>query len=139
MAWKYTYEEMLDRAFKNLPEQTAASSRFEIPEVKGSVQGNRTVVSNIQQIAKALSRPVEHLLKFMLRELATTGDLKEGNAIFMGKFGAAMLNQKIVKYVKEFVTCEQCGKPDTTLTKDKGITFKRCEACGAKKSVRSIK
>ena len=31
------------------------------------------------------------------------------------------------------------GKPDTELHKEKGITFKQCQACGARSSVRSIK
>lgn len=139
MAFKYTYKEMLDRAVKNLPKVRETTTRFEIPEVKGRIQGSRTMVINLQAIARALSRPREHLMKFLLRELATTGDFKEGTATFMGKFGAGMLNQKIEKYVKEFVTCGQCGKPDTVMSKEKGITFKRCEACGAQKSVRSLK
>ena len=139
MAFKHTYKEMLDRAYKNLPKVKETTTRFELPEVKGRIQGSRTMITNIQAIARALSRPIEHLMKFLLRELATTGDLKDGTATFMGKFGSGMLNQKVEKYVKEFVTCEQCGKPDTVLIKERGITFKRCEACGASKSVRSLK
>jgi len=139
MAFKHTYKEMLDRAVKKLPKVKETTVRFEIPEVKGRVQGNRTIINNLQAIARALSRSLEPLMKFLLRELATTGDFKEGHATFMGKFGAVILNKKIEKYVKEFITCEQCGKPDTVLSKEKGIAFKRCEACGAQKSVRSLK
>jgi translation initiation factor 2 subunit 2 len=139
MAFKHTYEQMLDKLYKKLPKSKATSSRFEIPKVQGRIQGNRTIITNLQQIAKALRSKPEHLMKFLLRELATTGDMKTGGTLFVGKFGSTFLNKKIEKYVKEFVLCSQCGKPDTSLMKEKGITFKKCEACGAKSSVRTLK
>ena len=139
MAWKHTYEEMLKRAFKLLPEAKAGESRFEIPKVHGRLQGNQTIITNFQQISSILRRDISHLFKFMLRDLATTGDIKANSVVFMGKFAPTRLNTKIEKYVKEFVLCNHCGKPDTELIKEKGITFKRCEACGTKQSIRSIK
>lgn len=139
MAFKYTYEQMLDRLYKILPKSKVSTTRFEIPKVEGSVQGNKTIITNLKQIAKKLSRDDDHLLKFLNRELATPGEIKTGGTIFVGKFGSNLLNEKIDKYVKEFVLCEQCKKPDTVLSKEKGITFKRCEACGARASVRSLK
>lgn len=137
--FKHTYEQMLDRLYKVLPKSKEISGRFEIPKVQGSIQGNKTIITNLAQIAKKLSRNEEHLMKFLLRELATTGESKTGGTIFMGKFSSDFLNGKIDKYVKEFVLCTQCGKPDTVLVKEKGVTFKRCEACGAKASVRTLK
>ncbi len=139
MVFKYSYDQMLDRLYKKLPKSKASTKRFEVPEVQGRIQGNRTIITNLQQIAKKLSRKGEHLMKFLLRELATTGEIKGGGTIFIGKFGSNFLNQKIEKYVKEFILCSQCKRPDTVLIKERGITFKRCEACGAKSSVRTLK
>jgi len=139
MAWKHKYEDMLKRAYKLLPKSEAVESRFEIPKVHGRLQGNQTILTNLTQIASHLRRDINHLFKFMLRELATTGDIKNNAIIFNGKFSPAILNTKIEKYVKEFVLCSQCGKPDTELIKEKDLTFIRCEACGAKHSVRNIK
>jgi len=139
MAWKHTYDEMLTKAFKELPKIKTTSTRFEVPTVKGSIQGNRTIITNLSQISKHLRRDENHVMKFLLRELATTGDIKSGGTIFMGKFSSSILNKKINKYVKEFVLCSQCGKPDTTLMKEKEGTFKHCEACGARVSVRALK
>ena len=139
MTFKYTYEQMLDRAIESMPKQEQEEVRFEIPAIKGSIQGNKTIVTNLPQIANHLGRDVNHLFKFFLRELATTGDLKGGGTIFIGKFNSRILNQKVNKYAKEFIFCDQCGKPDTKLLKESGLTFKRCEACGAKSSVRTLK
>ncbi|MFW6225798.1 MAG: translation initiation factor IF-2 subunit beta, partial [bacterium] len=39
------------------------------------------------------------------------------------------------KYAEEFVLCPECGKPDTELIKEEGITKLHCLACGAKHPV----
>lgn len=139
MAFKYNYEEMLDRAYKKLPEKTKTDSRFEIPKVDSEVQGNRTIVKFFPGLAKKINREPEHLMKFLLGELATTGKEKGNIVTFMGKFSNELMQHKFNKYLEEFVLCDQCKKPDTTLNKEKGLTFKICEACGAKSSVRNIK
>jgi len=139
MTFKYTYPQMLEAAYKELPEVSKEEVRFEIPLIKGSIQGNRTIVTNLPQIAVHLGRTEEHLNKFLLRELATTGDKTKQGYVYVGKFGSKMLNDKIDKYTKEFIFCGQCGKPDTSLIKEKGLTFKRCQACGASSTVRTLK
>ncbi len=139
MAWTHTYEEMLDKAFEELPEVSKEEIRFEIPTAQGNLAGNKTIITNLPQIAAQLRRPLEHLFKFLLRELATTGEIKPGETIFTGRFRSEQINQKIQKYTKEFVLCHQCGKPDTELKKEAGATLLICEACGAKDSVRTIK
>jgi translation initiation factor 2 subunit 2 len=139
MAFNYTYEQMLDRAYKQIPVATKEEVRFEIPQIKAVQSGNKTVVANLPQMASAFRRLVEHLLKFMLRELATTGEQKGGEYVFVGKFRPEYLQDKINKYAKEFVLCHQCGKPDTHLLKETAATFLICEACGARDSVRTLK
>ncbi len=134
---KTSYEEMLEKAYKELPEQEASKERFEIPKVRGHIQGNKTIVSNWHQIASALGRKAEHLTKYITKELATPADLKKSYIIFGSKISAARLNEKIDKYAEEFVICKECGKPDTKLIKEGSYMFMRCLACGAKHSVKA--
>ncbi len=63
------YEELLAKARKELPETTVKDIRFEVPKVKGMLQGNRTIINNLKEIALYLSRPEDHLMKFLLHEL----------------------------------------------------------------------
>ena len=135
------YEELLESAYKKLPSEAgkAEAVRLEIPEVKSAISGNKTIISNLDAISKAVRRDINHVLKFLLRELATTGIMKGTEAIFVGKFRPDALNEKITKYVKEFVLCYQCGKPDTHLQKAQAATLLICEACGARESVRTLK
>jgi translation initiation factor 2 subunit 2 len=131
------YEEMLKKARKELPESVFEKERFEIPNVRGHVQGNRTVISNFSQIASTLRRPVEHLLKYILKELATPGIMR-GSSLIMGtKVPASRINDKIKQYAHEFVLCPECGKPDTQIIREGEFSFLKCLACGAKKPVKS--
>ena len=40
-----SYEKLLERAHSKLPEKSQKSDRFEIPSVKGHIQGNKTIIS----------------------------------------------------------------------------------------------
>jgi len=135
---KFDYDKLLEKARKALPEKTTIHMRFELPKVKGHVQGNRTVISNFVQIAQHLNRDPKHMLKYVQKELATPGEIKKtGVVIFGTKLPASRINEKIQQYADVFVICKECGKPDTKLEKEGGIYFIKCQACGAKHSVYS--
>ena len=132
------YKEMLDEARKSLPEVVFIKERFEIPKVLGHMQGNRTVISNFLQIASALRRDVNHLLKYVLKELATPGEIKKSGALILGtKVPASRINEKIRQYANEFVLCFECGKPDTKIEKEGELAYMKCTACGAKNFVKA--
>ena len=132
------YEKLLEKGIKELPKSVLdKGERFEIPKVKGHIQGSKTIISNFVQIAGILRRDPEHLLKFVLKELATPGEIKKNAAIIGRKVSAVSVNEKIKRYVDEFVICPECKKPDTQLIKEDKILFKKCLACGAKHPVKA--
>lgn len=130
------YEEMLERGRKKLPKTVLETARFEVPKAKGHIEGNKTVISNFAQIADALSRDVAHILKYVLKELATPGEMRKSELIIGRKISASQINEKIEQYVNEFVFCAECKRPDTTLVKENRVTFIKCSACGAKQPVK---
>ena len=107
------YEEMLNLGLEKLPESTKKKERFEIPKAKGHVEGNKTIITNFFQIASAFQREPDHLLKFLLKELATPGSLHESRLILGRKITSSQINEKIERYAKVYVLCYECGKPDT--------------------------
>lgn len=131
------YEKLLDEAYKNVKQISNDSDRFEIPKVEGYFEGKKTILSNFFQIAEYIRRNPEQFQKFILRELATAGQREGDRLILNNKVPSEKINQKIQAYVKEFVVCKQCGKPDTELIKEGRLTFIHCLACGAKHIVRS--
>ena len=133
------YEDLLKKAEEELPENLSGGERFVIENVKGHLEGNKTVLINLNKIAKDLGRDIDHLLKYLLRELATPGKIIRGRVILGTKVSAVKINKKIKKYASEFVFCSECNKPDTELVEEKGgIIYLKCLACGAKKPVKKL-
>ncbi len=131
------YKKLLEKAREKLPEKVEKEERFTIPKVVGHVQGNKTIISNFYQIANIIHRKPEHILKFILKELATPGELKKSGIIIGSKVPASRINEKIEKYVEEYVLCKECKKPDTKLQKEGPFLFIKCMACGAKQSIKA--
>ena len=132
------YEKLLDRALEGVPKAVFEEARFQIPEADVVVVGNRTTLKNFRSIAGALNREPEHLMKYLLRELGAAGNIEGNQAIFQGRFVKSAVDDRIRRYVEEFVLCRECGKPDTKLVKHERIQMLKCEACGARASVRSV-
>lgn len=131
-----SYEKLLDETYKDI-KPIKHTERFEIPKIQGNLEGTKTILTNLQQISSHIRRDINHLLKFLLKELASSGKIQGNRVILQRKIPSAKINAKIEEYVKEFVVCRECKKPDTELLKDKGFTFVHCLACGAKHSVRA--
>ncbi len=132
-----TYEDLLNKAYQEVKEVKGSCDRFEIPKAEGRFEGKKTMITNFTQIASYLRRTPEHFQKFLLRELAASGQIEGDRLVLNMKVPSAKINQKIEDYAKEFVICRECGKPDSELTKEGRLAFIRCLACGAKHSVRS--
>ncbi len=128
------YNKLLDEAYSKI-KIVEHNERFEIPKVEGHVQGNKTIISNFTQVCSTLRRDCEHVAKFLFKELATPGKLKDQRLILNRKVPTWKVNDKIALYVKEFVLCKECGKPDTEILKQDHFHFLHCLACGAKRSL----
>lgn len=132
------YEELLKRAEEKISKELNNQSRFKVPEAKVLTQGNSTIIKNFSEIASYLNRDKKHLLKFLSKELASPGELNDTVVRFIGKFDKKKIDDKINLYVKNFVICPVCGKPDTILIKEEGLMKMKCEACGSKRVVKKV-
>jgi len=130
------YENLLEKAYKKV-KLVETGERFEIPKVQGQIEGTKTIITNLNQIASQLRRSPEHLARFLQKDLASYGAIKADRFILQNKIPSSKINEKIEAYAKEFVICRECGKPDTELIKEGEFTFIKCFACGAKHSVRA--
>jgi translation initiation factor 2 subunit 2 len=130
------YEELLNDAYSKI-KKTESKERFEIPKIEGHFEGKKTILTNFFQVASYIRRDPEHFQKFLLKELATSGQKDGERLVLNNNIPSSKINQKIEQYAKEFVICKECGKPDTELTKEDRMSFVKCLACGAKHSVRN--
>lgn len=133
-----TYEELLAKAISKLPKGPGTGERFVVPTADAVVVGNQTVIRNFADVCGALRREPRHLLKFLSKELAAPANLDGSRAIFQSKVPQRTVQAKLESYVKEFVVCKECRRPDTRLEKAERITLLVCEACGARGAVKQI-
>ena len=119
---------------KAVPKRKGSGERFEIPKAVLEVAGRRTIIVNVLEISTTLRRDPSHFIKFLLKELATKGELSGQRLFVLGNFTQDMINKKIEIYVKSYVFCPECGKPDTKIVKEGRFTLMKCEACGARQS-----
>src|SRR3989339_708149 len=117
------YEDLLNSAYEKVKQIDTSGERFEIPKIQGHFEGRKTILTNFFQVASHIRRDPEHFQKFILKELAASGQ-REGERLVLNiKVPSAKINPKIEQYVKEFVLCKECGKPDTELVKDDKLKF----------------
>jgi translation initiation factor 2 subunit 2 len=130
------YEDLLNDAYTKVKVVEGRAGRFEVPQIEGHVEGKKTILTNFISIASYIRRDPEHFQKFILKELATSGQREGDRLILNNKIPSSKINAKIDQYMKEFVICKECGKPDTELKKENRLSFINCLACGAKHPVR---
>lgn len=134
-----TYEELLERVKKELPETSTSRERFQVPEAEVLLEGQITVLRNFADIAGAINRKPQDVFAFLLKELGTSGSLEGRRALFKGRLSADKINKRILSYVDEYVLCAECNRPDTHIVKEGRIAILQCDACGARRSLRVIK
>jgi translation initiation factor 2 subunit 2 len=134
----YDYEKLLKRARSKVPEVASKTERLELPRLHHIRIGMRTIITNFKEVAEALNRDPQHVLKFLTGEMATAGTIQGSRIILQGKFSQDTFDRLMQRYMESFVICPVCKRPDTRIVKEKRLSFLVCEACGAKSSIKQL-
>ncbi|MBN1896625.1 MAG: translation initiation factor IF-2 subunit beta [Candidatus Aenigmarchaeota archaeon] len=132
------YENLLERCICKMPEDCKESGRFTMPRAQVLIQGARTIFVNFRDAATELRRDPKHMLKVIAKDLATSYEESGNKVIFQGRFPGPLMNRKLESYVKNFVLCPNCCKPDTKIMKVGRDDILKCEACGSKSPLKKI-
>lgn len=125
------YDAHLDRAMDAVPEFATSDERLDLPDPQPQRDGAFTRLTNLGEIADELSREPDHLHRFIQRDLGTSGKLGDGRARYSGNFSREDFAEAVDRYIAEYVTCSECGLPDTRLARENRTPMLRCDACGA--------
>jgi translation initiation factor 2 subunit 2 len=131
------YEALLEQAYEEV-KPVQECKRFEVLNVKGHHEGTRTIISNFSQVVTCIRRSADHFIKFLTKELASSAEISGDRLILSRKVSSKDVNDKIEKYVRTFVLCPKCKKPDTELCEEGGKSYLRCLACGEKYEVHRV-
>lgn len=129
------YEELLEKAMEKTG-KSVERKRFEIPEVVVQRLGQRTLIRNFAKIVEVFRREKAHLAKFLFKQLATVGEIKEDILYLRGKPSREIIRRKIEEYAKNYVMCKECKSADTKLIKRGRFHYLQCEACGARRPIK---
>ncbi|KAI0762428.1 eukaryotic translation initiation factor 5 [Fomes fomentarius] len=116
--------------------------RYRMPllttKIEGKGNGIKTVLPNMSDVARALSRPPTYPTKFFGCELGaqTSFDEKNDRYIVNGAHDATKLRELLDVFIEKFVLCKSCKNPETDLiiTKTDDI-IRDCKACGERTGV----
>ncbi len=133
------YNELLKKVQSITSTKSVEEDRFKMPKADIFYEGNTTVLRNFDKITDTLNREANHLLKFFLGSIGTAGEISGGRITFQGKIPARTIQDKLVEYVNTYVLCSECNRPDTHLVKKGRTILIRCDACGAFRSIGSMK
>jgi translation initiation factor 2 subunit 2 len=134
-----SYEALLKRAKEAMPKPITSGERFQIPDAELISEGKTTVLRNFLDLTTAISRDPNQVLQYLLRELGTAGALEERRVVFKGKVTATQVADRVKSYIDTYVTCSECGRPDTRLVKEDRVAILECDACGARRPVKMVK
>ncbi|KAG2756719.1 hypothetical protein P692DRAFT_20791897 [Suillus brevipes Sb2] len=119
--------------------------RYRMPllltKIEGKGNGIKTVVPNMADVARALSRPPTYPTKFFGCELGaqTSSDDKNERYIVNGAHDASRLRELLDVFIDKFVLCRSCKNPETDLVILKSgrneDVVRDCKACGERTDV----
>jgi len=133
------YGALLARAKSQLPQQISLHERFTVPAAELMLEGKTTVLRNFDVICQAINRETDQVLVYLLREIGTAGALEGKRVVFKGRVTPVQVDERIKAYVDTYVLCSECNRPDTRLVKDDRVGILECDACGARRPVKSVK
>ncbi|EDR10068.1 uncharacterized protein LACBIDRAFT_293715 [Laccaria bicolor S238N-H82] len=119
--------------------------RYRMPllttKIEGKGNGIKTVIPNMSDVARALSRPPTYTTKFFGCELGaqTSFDEKNDRYIVNGAHDANRLRELLDIFIDKFVLCKSCKNPETELVilkigRSEDI-IRDCKACGERTGI----
>lgn len=125
------YLNLLERALRSLPQKTQKFGRFEPPQLRMHLEGSKTIISNFNEICDKLRREPSYIARFFGKELAVPTEINGSRIIFFSKIPFRLVEEKYNEFIKYYITCPACKRPDTKIKIEKRIELLKCEACGA--------
>lgn len=132
---EFDYDSLLNSAYEAVPDTIKSGERFEIPKIDAIYEGRMTIIKNFSDICEKIRREPKDVLKYLLKELGSAGELDGRRAVLKSRIPKASLQNRFNSYVETYVICSECGRPDTELIREGRVLMLKCDACGAKRPI----
>lgn len=112
--------------------------RYKMERVTTRQQGNYTNITNLEKICTSISRPTEHILKYLGQKLGCGIRNKHGQYL-AGIQSNEVVQDCIFSFIDAYVLCKNCGNPETKFSVSKQRLVQACIACGTSNKLKSDK
>ena len=113
--------------------------RYQMPALicRQRHSNKKVAIVNMPQVARALNRPPEEVVKYLGQVLSSNGSYSAKTREYLvgGTYTTATLQQKLLDYCEAFVVCGLCRNPETEYRVRRNAVFLKCLACGGKTEV----
>jgi len=116
--------------------------RYTMPCISVKVEGTtkmiKSVLTNIEDVCRAIGRPPDYLVTYLGQELSANSKIEKdtAKAYVTGHFEERKVQELVFKFIQDTVTCANCKNPETTCNiegKKKNMTlFLTCKGCGGR-------
>lgn len=104
--------------------------RYTMPALETSIQGRnkRTVLLNLFDIAEALGRITDEIIKYLSSRIGTSST----PCSIKGEHSTHTLQELLQDYIETYVICGVCKVPETYYKVKSHRIYLKCTACGGK-------
>ncbi|MCD6244449.1 MAG: translation initiation factor IF-2 subunit beta [Thermoproteota archaeon] len=140
MSTREEYLEMLREAREQLPMTIVSGERFTPPKPIIAIEGRQTHVVNFKEIANSLNRDPKLIARYLSKELGSPYFLTEDERklILSRRIDPRQVENRLDRFIRTYVICPHCGRPDTVIVKVRRAWILRCMACGAETPIPKI-
>ncbi|KAL0204870.1 hypothetical protein P9112_000177 [Eukaryota sp. TZLM1-RC] len=120
----------------NIDGSTTLGYRYKMPPIESKVEGRgngiKTVIPNIDVVAKSLKVDPAFCVRWLGMELGAQSTWNEvtRHAVVNGAHDASMLQSTLQGFINRFVLCPRCRLPELNMGVQKKDIMFDCRACG---------
>lgn len=142
---EYSYNMLLARAYSTMKKNHVTYNKEETIRIKvpppsvGKIGPRKTIWLNFNATCAILKRNPDNVMKYVLSELGTTGNLNSNNEFIINERVQINRIEKIIcSYISDYVICKNCKTYDTRIERRNKIDFLVCKACNSERSLVKI-
>ena len=135
------YAKLLDRIFCSTRNNSTRKKTHLDPPIIERVGTKKVIWKNFNETANTIKRDPDHIFKYFLVELSTTGSIDLNKRFLIkGIFNRQNIEKILLEYIKKYVTCNTCKGVNSVITRhvSSRIDMLHCNSCNAERSVDQI-
>jgi translation initiation factor 2 subunit 2 len=134
---KYNLESLVNTLYDELDELMSDKKQIVLSKPIVNILNKRTIVSNIEDLAKEVKRNYSDIQDYFSKELnMSISQTGEGHMVIVGIVKQQFIEKHFKNYLIANVQCKMCKSIDTYEKKEDRITYLCCNKCKATRSMK---